>query len=236
MKNRTIKGVLIILGSAVLGFLAFYFGLFLRDSDLVFDSEFVGSMILYGAVAMFFLLILLFILTRRQLRKEILIADDDEKEEYVMNKVSDLIGYSSFMQLLSILIFSLTLINLLHSDGLSQIFILAGSWLLIVIANFFLRMSFKDNNYYLPDLKYFYKKNESITSYVSRLDEAQKWHVYKYCFSIVEKLKILFLAAFGIAVFVTVAFDLSLHLLLGVMTLWFIFQYITIRESKRARI
>ncbi|KHF41652.1 DUF3169 family protein [Halalkalibacter okhensis] len=236
MKNSKMKMILIMIGSAIVGFFATYFGLVLQDANLVLNREWVMQVILYSSIVLYFVLMVLFVVTRQQLKKEKSILDEDEKEAYIMNKVTNLVGYSSFMQLLSILIFALTLIHVMNSDGLSHLIFLVVAWIFLWVSNLFIRFSFKENNNYLPDMKYFYKKNESITKYVSRLDEAQKLHVYRYCFSIVEKMKILFLAAFGIAVFVTIIFDLTPHLLLGIMLLWLIFQLITILESKKVRV
>ncbi|MDT8860377.1 DUF3169 family protein [Alkalihalobacillus sp. MEB130] len=236
MKNSRGKMIIITIGAAVGGFFTAFLALFLSDQNLVLDSQRLMQGVLYGSIMMYFLFMLLFFFTRKQLKTANEIWDEDEKEDYVMRKVTNLIGYSSFMQLASILIFALVLINMIDSDGFGFLLYLAGAWVLLWLSGQFIKTGYKENNTYLPDLKYFYKKNESITSYVSRLDEAQKFQVYKYCFSIVEKMKILFLAAFGIAVFVTLIFELSPHLVLGIMTLWFIFQYITIRESKRVRV
>lgn len=236
MKNNKMKMILITLASAVLGFITAYSGMFFRNRMIEFNSEFIMQGILYGSVVLYFIFILLFTITRKQLIKEKDILDEDEKETYLMNKVTNLIGYSSFMQLVGMLIFALSLIQYINTDGIMYLVIFIAAWGLLWASDLFIRTSFKQHNHYLPDLQYFYKKNESTTSYVNRLDEAQKLQVYKYSFSIVEKMKTLFLIAFAIAVLLTVLFDLSLHLLLGIMVLWCVFQFIIIRESKRVKI
>lgn len=234
MKGKWGQMVLVVV-AAVLGFLGAYGSLVVKGQNITFNSDLVFQMILTASILIYVVLIVMFAVTLKQIKTEQTMVDDDEKEEFVSRKVTNLIGYSAFMQLLSFLAFALTMIHVANSDTLAELYLLVGSLVLIWVSSLFSRKSLKENNHYLPDLKYFYQKNESITDYVDRLDEAQKFYVYKYCFSIVEKMKSLFMIAFAVVLLLTVSFSLSIHLLLGVMALWCVFQFIIIRESKKVR-